>query len=442
MNSVVRWVLNGRKVSGHEDMKKEYVVKKLAGALVCAVLGVPVVAQAQAPEADALVVKGSLDKDSVRKVIKKRTGQVRYCYERGLKKNPKLGGKVVVEFVIGKAGKVESTVLKSSELGDAQTDQCIAKKVKRWVFPKPKDGGVVIVRHPFVFKSKVKAETLHAIGSLEADKATSGFGGLGLSGTGELRVETGTFGIGSLEQVGTKGQATTAKTQVSTGKPVVKGSLDKEIIRRVVRQHRNEVRYCYEKELQKDPNLGGKVDVKFVIAATGKVQSAVVAGSTMGNAAVEGCIAKKVKRWVFPQPKGGGIVVVKYPFVFTTKKTSKAVKATPTKKPAAAKVVPGRPGVTGSLDKEIIRRVVRRHRNEIRYCYEKQLQKNPDLAGKVEVKFVISATGSVQFASVLNSTLGDDAVGKCITKRVKRWVFPEPKGGGIVAVKYPFMFSR
>jgi hypothetical protein len=35
----------------------------------------------------------------------------------------------------------------------------------------------------------------------------------------------------------------------------------------------------------------------------------------MGNAKVEQCIAQSVRRWTFPAPEGGGIVVVSYPFV-------------------------------------------------------------------------------------------------------------------------------
>ena len=37
--------------------------------------------------------------------------------------------------------------------------------------------------------------------------------------------------------------------------------------------------------------------------------------STLGNARVDQCIADAVRRWGFPKPKGGGIVVVSYPFV-------------------------------------------------------------------------------------------------------------------------------
>lgn len=67
--------------------------------------------------------------------------------------------------------------------------------------------------------------------------------------------------------------------------------------------------------------------------------------------------------------------------------------------------------------------------------------KNPELSGKVVVKFVISATGSVASATVTESTLDEPSVETCIVNKVKRWVFPEPAGGGIVVVNYPFIFS-
>ena len=301
---------------GRVGVMKEDTMKKLVGALVCAMLTVPMAAQAQ----DGPVVKGSLDKDVVRKVIKKNVGKVAWCYERGLTRDPSLEGKVVVEFVVGKKGKVESTVIKRSTMGDAKVEGCIADKVKAFVFPGPKGGGVAIVQYPFVFESAdEEKDAIHALGNLEGSDATSGFGGLGLSGTGRTGTEVESIGLGSLGKAGTAGEPAKAKTKIVPGKPVVKGSLDKEIIRRVVRQHRNEIRYCYEKQLQKKPDLAGKVVVKFVVSATGKVQSAVVAETTLKDEAVEGCVTKRVRRWTFPEPKGGGIVVVKYPFLFSSK---------------------------------------------------------------------------------------------------------------------------
>lgn len=105
------------------------------------------------------------------------------------------------------------------------------------------------------------------------------------------------------------------------------------------------------------------------------------------------------------------------------------------------KVIPGRPIITGSLDKETIRRVIRRHRNEYRYCYEKQLNRKRDLNGKIMVKFTISGNGSVIQSSIVSSTMNDKGVENCLSGKIRRWVFPAPKGGGIVVVKYPFIFK-
>ena len=68
--------------------------------------------------------------------------------------------------------------------------------------------------------------------------------------------------------------------------------------------------------LTKNPNLGGKVTIKFVIAKDGSVSKASVKSSTMGNKSVEGCITGRFMRFKFPEPKGGGIVIVSYPFIF------------------------------------------------------------------------------------------------------------------------------
>jgi hypothetical protein len=45
------------------------------------------------------------------------------------------------------------------------------------------------------------------------------------------------------------------------------------------------------------------------------VVSSSVAQSTTNNGTVDQCIAGAVRRWEFPKPQGGGIVIVSYPFV-------------------------------------------------------------------------------------------------------------------------------
>ena len=108
-----------------------------------------------------------------------------------------------------------------------------------------------------------------------------------------------------------------ARVPASTLGAPAQGSLDKEVIRGIIRRHINEVKYCYEQELTKKPELGGRIMVQFTIAASGQVIASVLQNSTMGNARVENCTVQAVRRWEFPKPLGGGIVIVSYPFVLT-----------------------------------------------------------------------------------------------------------------------------
>ncbi|WP_370459028.1 TonB family protein [Aggregicoccus sp. 17bor-14] len=105
------------------------------------------------------------------------------------------------------------------------------------------------------------------------------------------------------------------------------------------------------------------------------------------------------------------------------------------------KIIPGKTTVVGGLDKDVIQKVIRQHQNEIKYCYESELNKQPDLKGKVAVAFTIDPMGGVSEADVTETTLGSSAAEQCMLSRIRRWKFPEPKGGGTVAVTYPWIFS-
>lgn len=116
-------------------------------------------------------------------------------------------------------------------------------------------------------------------------------------------------------------------------------------------------------------------------------------------------------------------------------------KTVPQKSDRVPKVVPGRLKVQGALETEIVRRVVRQRRREMKFCYEQQLQKNEKLAGTVKFEFTISKTGSVVNASILESSLDDETAEKCMTGKLRRWRFPKPTKGKSVTVTYPFHFS-
>lgn len=94
------------------------------------------------------------------------------------------------------------------------------------------------------------------------------------------------------------------------------GGLDKSLIAAVVQANIGQIKHCYERQLIVDPNIFGKIVAQWTINKDGLVSTTGVKKTTMNNASVENCILGKIKNWEFPKPKGGGQVVVSYPFLF------------------------------------------------------------------------------------------------------------------------------
>ncbi|MCA9671557.1 MAG: AgmX/PglI C-terminal domain-containing protein [Myxococcales bacterium] len=154
----------------------------------------------------------------------------------------------------------------------------------------------------------------------------SGLRGLGLRGTGRGGggVGYGRIGLGRIGTLRSSGRGygrlgrgrlvRRRGPRVYAGSARVRGSLSKPVIRRIVRRHLNIIRYCYQRQLMRNPTLQGSVWLRFVIAPSGRVASArVEARSTLKDLRVRSCIARSARRWLFPRPAGGGIVVVNYP---------------------------------------------------------------------------------------------------------------------------------
>jgi len=147
--------------------------------------------------------------------------------------------------------------------------------------------------------------------------------GLGGGGTGQGHL----FGAGDIDTGGRasrgRGRGPTlasrkeheVKLDIATGNVDDGGGLTKEQVARVVRAHSNAVKFCYEKELQRKPTLAGKIEVYWVIVPDGSVEKSKIASTTMEDSAVEGCVARQVKQWVFPK-SDGRTVVQSYPFLF------------------------------------------------------------------------------------------------------------------------------
>lgn len=96
----------------------------------------------------------------------------------------------------------------------------------------------------------------------------------------------------------------------------VEGGLDRDQINEVIRKNWGQIVYCYERGLQTKPSLSGRVGMKWVIDASGRVSTAGIQNSSLRTASVEGCLISKLKGFRFPRPVGGVNVKVFYPFEF------------------------------------------------------------------------------------------------------------------------------
>ncbi|HZJ55473.1 MAG TPA: adventurous gliding motility protein GltG [Myxococcaceae bacterium] len=228
------------------------------------------------------------------------------------------------------------------QMGKKNAPNRDAKAAPKAIDPNSKDQARLIAQRIFGGKGNAGVATLfgraglggnlqaamgHMTGSTVGD--AGGVLGMGLKGSGGGGGGTGnTIGIGA---VGTRGVAggegkygtgigmgkkSSADISITNSDPEVTGSMDPELIRRVVRSHHDQLKYCYDNALTKNPKLTGKVSVRWIITEGGTVASSNVVSSTTNTRELDQCIAGRVLTWIFPKPKGGGVAVVTYPFVF------------------------------------------------------------------------------------------------------------------------------
>jgi TonB family protein len=88
--------------------------------------------------------------------------------------------------------------------------------------------------------------------------------------------------------------------------------------KKVVRRYANQIKYCYERELVKRPDLSGEIEIQVSIGPDGRVINARVARSTLSNPQVEQCVVSRFLRMEFMAPPSGGVEVLRLPYAFGT----------------------------------------------------------------------------------------------------------------------------
>jgi hypothetical protein len=129
----------------------------------------------------------------------------------------------------------------------------------------------------------------------------------GAGGTGEVAaMERGTTGKKQVQAMVTATLSRTVK---------IEGGMSREMVKRVIDQHLEDITYCYETALMSNPSILGRIVFEWKILMDGRVGEIRIVASSVNSHEIHDCIKSAIKSWRFPKPVGSE-VVVSYPFVF------------------------------------------------------------------------------------------------------------------------------
>jgi hypothetical protein len=80
-------------------------------------------------------VYGDVDKKLVQATIRRRMGALQSCYEKSLRSQSGLKGKITFTITISTSGRVVKVSVEGDTLGDSATLGCCKAKIKGWRFP-------------------------------------------------------------------------------------------------------------------------------------------------------------------------------------------------------------------------------------------------------------------------------------------------------------------
>lgn len=132
----------------------------------------------------------------------------------------------------------------------------------------------------------------------------------------DVGIEAAEVGRAQTQQIASAGSVnvTSEPPQVSGDDGQVQTSFS--CIQSVVRQESAKIKRAYETWLKRDPQLSGKIKVKFTIAPGGTVASVLVVQSTMNNARFDENVTRYISRWTFTDCGVESALEIELPFVF------------------------------------------------------------------------------------------------------------------------------
>jgi hypothetical protein len=93
-----------------------------------------------------------LDADIVRRIHRAHQSELRRCYASLLERDEQASGTIVVRLEIGPSGTIERVVGEAeATLEDRATRRCVREAIRKWRYPKPRDGATVEVVQSWTF---------------------------------------------------------------------------------------------------------------------------------------------------------------------------------------------------------------------------------------------------------------------------------------------------
>jgi len=111
------------------------------------------------------------------------------------------------------------------------------------------------------------------------------------------------------------------------------------------------------------------------------------------------------------------------------------------RKPVAEKPEPGPAPSAAFCNEADIKVQMARKTAAFRFCYERELQLEKDIEGRVTMNFVIALSGATRSVRVANNALGSAKVADCLSREIAKMQFKAPDGGECV-VQWPFNFRK
>jgi TonB family protein len=94
---------------------------------------------------------GTLNPQVVAGEIEQRRSALVSAYERSLRNNPSLAGRIDVRFTIARSGRVRRVVVTRDTMNDAELRERVRALLRSWRFPAPSHGELQI-SYPFTFR--------------------------------------------------------------------------------------------------------------------------------------------------------------------------------------------------------------------------------------------------------------------------------------------------